>query len=356
RARAPLRASDFRCTNGGDPRHQCGRPSPGGGGPAMKQLRAGIDFQSARLQGFLTEAASVFRRDLKPLLSFDEVRRAARMEGQAYRGLTEVPLAKIRGSVDRPNDFDASFLPVRSHLRERWARLDAAMRSGEAVPPIEVYQLGDVYFVKDGHHRVSVARHLGWKSIPARVIEVRTRAPLASDIDPAALIQAREYVDFLERTHLDRVRPQASIAVSRLGRYDRILEDILGHRYFLGLQQYREVDMEEASASWYDNVYKPIADLIREYDILAHFPGRTEADLYLWITARWLELSQTQKPAGPAEAIADILFETEGTVAAVPSPQVLAVLKRWLGPSRRVIELPARLIRRAGAPRPGLDS
>ena len=210
-----------------------------------------------------------------------------------------------------------------------------------------MYQLGDVYFVKDGHHRVSVARHLGWKSIPARVIEVRTRAPLASDMDPAALIQAREYVDFLERTHLDRVRPQASIAVSRLGRYDRILEDILGHRYFLGLQQYREVDMEEASASWYDNVYKPIADLIREYDILAHFPGRTEADLYLWITARWLELSRAQKPAGPAEAIADILFETEGAGAPPPSPQVLAVLQRWLGPPRRVIELPARLVRRA---------
>src|SRR5260370_20302791 len=95
---------------------------------------------------------------------------------------------------------------------------------------------------------------------------------------------------------------KASIAVSRLGRYDRIFEDIRGHRSFMGLQQYREVDIAEASASWYDNVYKPIADLIREYDILAHFPGRTEADLYLWITARWLELSRAQKPAGPAEA------------------------------------------------------
>jgi hypothetical protein len=220
------------------------------------------------------------------------------------------------------------------------------------VPPIEVYHLGDVYFVKDGHHRVSVARHLGWKTIPARVIEVTTRAPLTGDMDAAALLQAREYVDFLERTQLDRVRPQASLAVSRLGRYDRILEDILGHRYFLGLQQYREVDMAEASASWYDNVYKPIADLIREYDILAHFPGRTEADLYLWITARWLELSRAQKPAGPAEAIADILFETEGAGAPPPSPQVLAVLRRWLGPPRRMIELPARLVRMATAARP----
>jgi hypothetical protein len=319
----------------------------------MKQLRARTDFETARIQAFLRDAGAVIRGDTRPLLSYDEVRRAARLEGQTDRGVKDIPIADIRGSVGRPNDFDASFLPVRPQMRKRWAQLDAAMRRGEAVPPIEVYHLGGVYFVKDGHHRVSVARHLGWKTIPARVIEVRTRAPLTGDIDAAALLQAKEYVDFLERTQLDRVRPQASIAVSRLGRYDRILEDILGHRYFLGLQNYREVDMAEASASWYDNVYKPIADLIREYDILAHFPGRTEADLYLWITARWLELSRAQKPAGPAEAIADILFETEGAGAPPPSPQVLAVLRHWLGPPRRVIELRARLVRLATAVRPG---
>jgi hypothetical protein len=325
----------------------------------MKQLRARADFETARMQAFLRDAGLVLRGDTRPLLSFDEVRRAARLEGQSYRGLKDVPIADIRGSVGRPNDFDASFLPVKPQMRKRWEQLDAAMRRGEAVPPIEVYHLGDVYFVKDGHHRVSVARHLGWKTIPARVIQVRTRAPLSGDMDAAALLQAKEYVDFLERTQLDRVRPEASIAVSRLGRYDRILEDILGHRYFMGLQQYREVDMAEASASWYDNVYKPIADLIREYNILAHFPGRTEADLYLWITARWLELSRAQKPAGPAEAIADILFETEGAAAPAPSPQVLEVLRRWLGPPRRVIELPAKLIRRAttlsGDPQPPLE-
>jgi hypothetical protein len=313
----------------------------------MKQIRARTDFETARIQAFLRDAGAVLRGDTRPLLSFDEVRRAARLEGQSYTGLKDVPIADIRGSVGRPNDFDASFLPVKPQLRKRWAQLDEAMRRGEPVPPIEVYRLGDVYFVKDGHHRVSVARHLGWKTIPARVIEVKTRAPLTGEMDAAALLQAREYVDFLERTQLDRVRPQASIAVSRLGRYDRILEDILGHRYFMGLQQYREVSIAEASASWYDNVYKPIADLIREYDILSHFPGRTEADMYLWITARWLELSRAQKPAGPAEAIADILFETEGQETKPPSPQVLALLERWLGPPRRVIELPVRLVRRA---------
>jgi hypothetical protein len=317
----------------------------------MKQIRARTDFETARIQAFLRDAGTMLRGDTRPLLSFDDVRRAARLEGQSYSGLKDVPIADIRGSVGRPNDFDASFLPVKPQMRKRWAQLDEAMRRGEPVPPIEVYRLGDIYFVKDGHHRVSVARHLGWKTIQARVIEVRTRAPLAGEMDGAALLQAREYVDFLERTQLDRVRPQASLAVSRLGRYDRIFEDILGHRYFMGLQQFREVSIAEASASWYDNVYEPIADLIREYSILEHFPGRTEADLYLWITARWLELSQAQKPAGPAEAIADILFETEGQEAKPPPPQMLALLEKWLGPPRRVIELPVKLVRRAATPR-----
>ena len=173
----------------------------------MKQLRARADFETARIQAFLRDAGLVLRGDTRPLLSFDEVRRAARLEGQSYRGLKDVPIADIRGSVGRPNDFDASFLPVKPQMRKRWEQLDAAMRRGEAVPPIEVYHLGDVYFVKDGHHRVSVARHLGWKTIPARVIQVRTRAPLSGDMDAAALLQAKEYVDFLERTQLDRVRP-----------------------------------------------------------------------------------------------------------------------------------------------------
>jgi uncharacterized ParB-like nuclease family protein len=324
----------------------------------MKDLRARADFENARLQAFLKDAAQVLRPRSSHLLSFDEVRSAARMEGQSYRGLQEVPVNAIRGSVGRVNDFDASFLPVRPHLRKRWAQIDAAMRRGEAVPPVELYRLGDAYFVKDGHHRVSVAKQLGREKIEARVIEVRTRVPLTADMDPAQLLKAREYLDFLERTQLDRVRPEASIEVSQLGRYDRIYEHILGHRYFLGLEQGREVPVPEAAASWYDRVYKPIADLFKEYGILEHFPGRTEADLYLWVTARWLELSKAGAKAGPAEAIADILFETEGTPG--PSPDLLLLVRTWLGPPRRFVELSGKLLRlpirqlaRAGKKRTG---
>lgn len=275
----------------------------------MKELRGRLAFNAALLQRFLAEAGALMRGQQKALLSFDEVRSAARMEGQSYRGLREIPVAQIRGSVGRVGDFDASFLPARPHLRERWARLDAAMRRGEAIPPIEVYQLAGAYFVKDGHHRVSVARQLGQATIAARVIEVRTRAPLDGEIDAEQLLRAREYADFLERTRLDRVRPQATVEVSRLGQYDRILEHILGHRYFLGLDQGREVPLPEAAASWYDHVYLPIAEAIRRHQVLEQLPGWTEADLYVEVTRRWLELGQGGGPAGPDPAVEALLAE-----------------------------------------------
>src|SRR3979411_1159120 len=119
----------------------------------MKQIRARTDFETARLHTLLRHARAGTRGDTRPLLSFDEVRRAARLEGQSYRGLKDVPIADIRGSVGRPNDFDASFLPVRPQMRKRWAQLDEAMRRGEPVPPIEVYPMGNVQLLKDRHHR-----------------------------------------------------------------------------------------------------------------------------------------------------------------------------------------------------------
>src|SRR5438045_9204404 len=121
----------------GNPRHQRRRTSGARDRQAMKQLRARADFETVRIQAFLRDAGSVLRGDTRPLLSFDEVRRAARLEGQSYRGLTDVPIADVRGSVGRPNDFDASFLPLTPQIRMRWAQLDAAMRRGEAVPPVE---------------------------------------------------------------------------------------------------------------------------------------------------------------------------------------------------------------------------
>jgi uncharacterized ParB-like nuclease family protein len=238
--------------------------------------------------------------------------RAAGLEGRAFGGVQEIPLDRVVGSVapdPKAGDFDPGFLPINRRMRERWTRIYLAMVEGDELPPIDVYRVDGSYYVIDGHHRVSVARNLGRTTIHARVIDVKTRAPLGPDIDAAAALRAAEYAAFLETTQLHRTRPKARLECSRLGRYDEILKHITGHAYFLSAEHHREVPLQEAAASWYDNVYNPIAEAIRRHRVLEILPGWTEADLYVEITRRWLELSQKGEPAGADPAVQAFLEE-----------------------------------------------
>ena len=265
-------------------------------------------FDAASRESFFLDLAAVLTGRERTLLPMGEVVRAAKMVGQVDRGVQEIPLAQIRGSENRTRDFDASFHPLRRHLRDRWIRLYMLMEQGQEMPPIEVYQVGEVYFVKDGHHRVSVARRLDWPVIRAHVVEVRTRAPLDSDVNAEELLEVAEYARFLERTQLDRLRPEARLHVSHLGRYDVIFDHILGHRYFLGVERGRQVSLPEAAASWYDSVYRPLMEVAQRHGLAAHLPGWTETDIYLALTRLWLDLEQDGRPAGPERA-ADALLE-----------------------------------------------
>ncbi len=236
---------------------------------------------------------------------------AVRRRGSASRGIQEIPIDRIVGSADpgRARDFDPTFLPTNRHLRDRWSRIYAALLRGETVPPIDVYKVGDSYYVIDGHHRVSATRRLGHKHISAHVVEVQTRAPVPPDGDADALLRAAEYAAFLEVTGLDRVRPEARLECSRLGRYDELLGHVLGHRYFLGLEAGSQVALPEAAASWYDHVYLPVMRAIRKHGLLARFSDLTETDVYVEVTRRWLDLSQTGAAAGPDEAARRLLLE-----------------------------------------------
>jgi uncharacterized ParB-like nuclease family protein len=278
----------------------------------METLRAREDFDSARFKAFRRAVRATLTHRSRRLLSLDRVLAAAGLEGKSFGGVQEIPLDKVVGSAvaqAKAADFDSGFLPVSSRLRDRWTRIYTAMVEGDELPPIDVYKLDDAYYVIDGHHRVSVARNLGRDVINARVVEVKTRAPLGPDADAAALLRAAEYSAFLESTQLHRLRPEARLECSRLGRYDEIFKHILGHRYFLGLEQRREVSLAEAAASWYDNVYTPIAKLVRKYRVLELIPSATEADVYVEMTRRWLQLSQEGAPSGPDPALHSLLDE-----------------------------------------------
>lgn len=223
-------------------------------------------------------------------------------------GLRDIPLDAIVGSVDRYTDFTRSFLPLRDSDQERWARVQTQVSKLAGLPPIEVYQVGDAYFVRDGNHRVSVARQMGASHIEAYVTRIETRVPLTPDVQPQDLILKAEYADFLERTRLDELRPDADLSVTVPGQYEKLLEHIEVHRYFMGLEQEREIPYEEAVAHWYDTVYLPVVRIIREQNLLQHFPGRTEADLYLWVSEHRAELEATLDwEIKPEAAAADLV-------------------------------------------------
>jgi hypothetical protein len=278
----------------------------------VEELRAREDFDAARFRAFRRAIRATLTGHGRRLLSLDRVLEAAGLEGKSFGGVREIPLDKVVGSAGPPGktaDFDPGFLPVNRRLRDRWTRVYTAMVEGDELPPIDVYKVDDQYYVIDGHHRVSVARNLGRDVINARVIEVRTRAPLGPDVDAAALLRAAEYSAFLDSTQLHRVRPEARLECSRLGRYDELFKHVLGHRYFLGLERGRQVPLPEAAAGWFDHVYLPIAKLIRKHHVLEQHLGWTEADLYVEITRRWLQLSEAGEPAGPHPAVHSLLDE-----------------------------------------------
>src|SRR5689334_24336827 len=251
-------------------------------------LVAQAHFEEARRKALLTALLDVVRGQPNSLLSFDEVRARLNVRGQRSLGHQIVPLDHIIGSEGRYSDFDRHFLPRSDALQHRWKTIDQAMTQAVDLPPVDLYKIGDAYFVRDGNHRVSVARQAGAAYIDAYVVELVVDIPLGPDLSVRDLLLKEEYSDFLEWTDLHTLRPDERIEFSELGGYLELVRHINAHRYYLGLQLEREISREEAVADWYDSVYMPIVRVIREQNVLTQFPGRTEADLYRWIMEhRW---------------------------------------------------------------------
>jgi len=267
------------------------------------------DFQNARRKAALRELVARLTGKPNELLSYDEVAQKLKLHARYERGIQEIPLDAIVGSVGRYSDFTRDFLPRKDETQRRWAQIRAMMEdpASGGIPPIDVYKVGEVYFVLDGNHRVSAARQAGFKTIEAHVIEVKTDIPLTPDISPDDLIIKAEYADFLEKTGLKRLRPEADLSVSVPGQYQKLLEHIEVHRYFMGIDFRREIAWDEAVAHWYDTVYLPVVEPIREHGLLRWFPGRTETDLYLWVSEHRAELeSETGWSVRPEAAALEL--------------------------------------------------
>lgn len=241
------------------------------------------DFRRARRRADIEDLLARLTGKPGDLLSYDDVRRTLKASGGIARGLHDIPLDAIVGSVGRYADFTRSFLPRHDSDGERWSRVQRVVQDAQGFEPIRVYKVGTAYFVIDGNHRVSVARQSGATHIHAYVTELQTRVPLTPDTSPDTLILKAEYVEFLERTGLDVLRPDAQLEVTAPGQYELIEEHVEVHRYMMALAEARPISPEEALGHWYDTVYLPAVQLIRERGLLRAFPGRTETDLYVWI-------------------------------------------------------------------------
>ncbi len=241
------------------------------------------DFERAYRRGFWRKLSSWLTGERNELLPFDAVRDRIPLRGQHYIGLQQVPIEQIVGSMGRYRDFDRAFLPRQVRTRSRWVSIDSAQYDEIILPPVELYKMGEVYFVRDGNHRVSVAREMGQEFVDAYVTEIEVSVPLTADVQIDDLDLKAEYAAFLDETNLDNIRPGAQIELTLSGEYERLLEHISVHRWYLGEGRGAEVPYEEAVASWYDNVYTPLVKLINDQQLLENFPGRSEADLYLWI-------------------------------------------------------------------------
>ena len=286
-------------------------------------FQADKDFTRARRRAFLRRIGAFLRRDpaSNRLLSFDEVKTALGAVEQVYLGMRTVSVKKVVGSVGRHRDFDRAFLPSKGDLETRWKRIDQMMHRAEELPPISLYKIGDAYFVRDGNHRVSVARQLGVEMIDAEVIELRSRVPIDSALTARDLLHKIEQRLLLERLPIDRVLHEIRVQFSDVADYRRLATLIEAHGFRLSQLWKRYVSPEETLRDWYEYQYVPIAEMVREARILAAFPGRTELALYLWIVTHRERLAlEARDEAIPPEAAKEDILRKSRRRLRLPTP------------------------------------
>ncbi|EHR49253.1 ParB-like nuclease [Saccharomonospora marina XMU15] len=251
------------------------------------------DFLRARRRQVLSRLASWLRRepdDVNITLPFDEVVEALGRESERRVGLCVVRLDSVVGSVDRGRDFDRRFRPTSARVRQRWERLALASRRGESIPPIEVYRVGDLHFVIDGHHRVSVAHALGLTTIDAYVTEVRTRLDADGIRHRGDLIIKGYRRLFLERVPLSG--QAAAVLVSDPWDYAVLGEHVEAWGFRLMQDEGRLLDRRTVAARWYEDEYLPVVRMLAQADLVG---DRTETEAYLWVAGERYRLVRTHR-------------------------------------------------------------
>lgn len=255
------------------------------------------DFSRAKTRARFQSLLNTLTWKNTDLLSFYEVTSIIKPKSETYRGMQTIPVSRIIGSEGRYHDFSSAFFPKREMLRNRWESVDRAVLSDIVLPPISVFSLGGYYFVRDGNHRVSVAKAQGVEFIDAEVVELDSQIPLEEGMTMKTLrrrVVAYERNAFIQQ-YKPSYLPMGEIVFTSPGAYPEMVNHILVHKYFINQNQKEEIPFEQAAVSWYKNVYAPIVKVIREEHLLFQFPGSTEGDMYLWLVRTWDDMKRQKK-------------------------------------------------------------
>jgi len=260
----------------------------------LPQTDAQFDFGRARRQRALSRLAARLRRepdDVDVILPFEEVVQALGRKRERYLGLQTIELDSIVGTVDRGREFDRRFRPTSGRVRSRWERIATEQRRGKAMPPIDVYRIGELHFVKDGHHRVSVARALGHDTIDAYVTEVIT------EVGPEREIKLRDLpLKSHERLFHERVPlpPEARerIKPSNRSAFACLAEGVEAWGFRLMQACGELMTREQIAEAWFREEYEPVTAMLREAGIAG---SGNETDAYMAVVSlRYLLLRTHQ--------------------------------------------------------------
>lgn len=253
------------------------------------------DFSKARAKARMQSLLSALQWKNTSLLSFYEVTKLVKPRLETYRGVMPIKIDKIIGSEGRYHDFTLAFYPKKDMLRDRWQSVDDAHLKDITLPPISVYKLSDCYFVRDGNHRVSVAKAQGVEFIDAEVVELDSQIELTPGMTKRQLTKVvveYERKRVIEEYHLTDIMDMEIVKFSAPGMYAELINHILVHKYYLNQDIEEEIPFDTAALNWYREVFLPIFRHIKQDGLLQTFPGKTYGDLYMWIVRRWDDLKQ----------------------------------------------------------------
>lgn len=260
----------------------------------MPGVDAQHDFLRARRHATAAKLAARLRGepdDVRQILPYEEVIEALGFVSERAAGTAVVALDAIVGTVDRGREFDRSFRPTSGRVRSRWEHIAAAMRRGESLPPVDLFRIGEIYFVRDGHHRVSVARALGRTDIDALITDVVTRVGADHAITHAELpFKSLERV-FFERVPLpDHAREEIQLTDS--WDYARLAENVEAWGFRTSQERGEAINRREAAFLWLENEYRPVVEMLREADLIGK---QTDTEAYMRVGCQRYRLMRTHR-------------------------------------------------------------